>query len=84
MAANRSIYCPREENHRDHKKTLLIVGKTDVSVYCRKDGWMKIEFRKNGKLIDFSDSAVTVHSIPKDRHINTEPLPTIAISEIKE
>jgi hypothetical protein len=66
---NKSILCPKPSDHHANngkylKKTLLIVGEDCVYAFCQKHGWLKIEFLKFGKKIDFSDSSVKITDAP--------------------
>lgn len=58
-----------------------MIGETDIKVFCRMHGWIQLEFFRLGQRIDFRDITVQTQVIPKDKHIETEDMPLIAIGE---
>jgi hypothetical protein len=75
----RSIVCPQKEGHPDHTKTLCILNQGAIHVHCKVHGWMRVELRKGGKPLDFSDCCITVTKMPKDFHFSSTESPVLAV-----
>ena len=81
MTENRSICCP-DASHEDHKKTLLFLSDDSVAVHCKMHGWIRLNFYKNGKKMDFHQATVTVSPI-KEKHIDNENMPVLSIGKFQ-
>ncbi len=75
------IKCPKTKDH-PHKKLLLLLGKTDISVFCKDHGWMKIELHRAGEKLNFEN--VSAKITPYDRkalNFICTPTPVVAIGK---
>ena len=77
------IKCPNSKDHT-HKKILLLLGKNDISVYCRDHGWISIELHRGGEKLNFENVSAKITSHPK-KGLNfvLSPTPGIAIGEFE-
>lgn len=78
----RSIICPKSEDHNVPKK-LLFVSRDALYVNCHAHAWIKIEFVKSGRKMDFDNIAVITRSMGPDFNFNHTPIPVIASGEFK-
>ena len=74
---NRSVPCPNISDHKGWngqyvKKTLIIVGPDCVYSFCKKHGWMKIEFWRDGKKLDFSTTTIKISEVSQKYIPNVE------------
>lgn len=85
---NRSVLCPKLSDHakvggRYLKKTLLIVGDDCIYAFCQKHKWLKIEFTRFGKKIDFTDTTFKISEVP-EKYIKNVEAPTVAVGKFEK
>jgi len=73
----RAIYCPNLQDHTKHRKILVLVSEKELYLNCRNHGWMKIEFSKAGRKINFQDVAVNVVAVRGKPHFDITDYPVL-------
>ncbi len=76
------IKCPKASEH-PHKKILMLIGKSDISVYCRDHGWIKVELHKAGKRLNFENVSAKITGYPRKTNFICQPTPGVALGEFK-
>jgi len=76
------VLCPKAKDHK-HKKLLLLIGDTDLSVYCRDHGWLKIELHKGGIPINFENVSAKITGYGKKTNFVLSPTPGVAIGNFE-
>lgn len=51
--------------------------------FCKKHGWIKFEFIKNGQKIDFKDIQIMAHDYGNVKVFDHEPVEFLAYGEFK-
>ena len=78
----REIKCPNKIDHK-HKKLLLLIGDSDISVFCKDHGWIKIELHKGGSRLNFEGVSAKITSYGKKPSFDLNPMPAIALGKFK-
>ena len=86
---HQAFHCTNERVHnsrREPKRTLFIIGRGAVFVYChdsvcvkdRGGTWTKIEFKDcTGSLVNFEDMSITETEMPRGHKFDVERKPAL-------
>jgi hypothetical protein len=82
--ACKAVYCPKKEDHENHKKIAFLFDNDGLYVYCKLHGWVKFEFNRMGKKIEFSNASISATDLPPDIHFDLEEIPIIATGDFNK
>jgi len=74
-----AVYCPKREDHGDHRKILFVFDDEAFYVFCKAHGWMKVEMTRLGSPISINDCQFTVSEMPRDFHFDLREEPVVAL-----
>jgi len=81
-----SILCPNESGHIVNgnyiKKKLIMLGPDCLYAFCKKHGWLKVEFSRFGKKVNFEDVSIKISEAPG--FIKDDPAPTVSVGRFEK
>ena len=80
MAKFKSIPCPKKEDHK-YPKNLLFMGKEEIYAFCKHHLWIKIEFKKGDRFINFENTSVIATAMGENFHFDHEEMPVLALGK---
>ena len=84
MATAKLIECPSLKDHEGRRQRLFFMVNDGICLHCKKHGWIKYKFAKNGKELSFKDVAVSAHDLPDNYYFDAEPMEMLAYGEFKQ
>lgn len=86
---NKSVYCPKDDEHAKVngkllRKTLFIVGEEGcIYAFCQKHRWMRVDFMRFGKKLDFSDITFKINEV-SEKYIKNIEAPVVSVGKFEK